>query len=191
MPSLTTDSINTSFALLGLLAGAALFATVTVGRRLARSRPPRGRDVPARLTAAHAASGSDSSAGGSRESRVRVDVVRDAAPEGRRAEPYRGFAGRTGATSARRRFLDCGHHDVAAHGQAGGEAAGLTRFSAAERGSTAGMPNKDPNPNKIDRQHSDDSPPPPDHGERMSPDDDADAVALGHEKAEAERRAGA
>jgi hypothetical protein len=52
------------------------------------------------------------------------------------------------------------------------------------------MPNKEPNPSRIRKQKTPDSPPPPDHGGRMSPDDDADAIALGHEEAEAQRRTG-
>jgi hypothetical protein len=35
-----------------------------------------------------------------------------------------------------------------------------------------------------------DSPPPAHHGERMSPDDDANALAIGHKEAEAYRRSG-
>jgi len=50
------------------------------------------------------------------------------------------------------------------------------------------MPNTEPNPNTIERQPTDDSPPPRDQGERMSPDDDAHAIELGHEEAEEQRR---
>jgi hypothetical protein len=52
------------------------------------------------------------------------------------------------------------------------------------------MPNKEPNRNRIRRQKTPDSPPPPDHGERMSPDEGPDWIAVGHEEAEAERRTG-
>jgi hypothetical protein len=52
------------------------------------------------------------------------------------------------------------------------------------------MPSKDPNPNRIRRQKTPDSPPPANHGERMSPDADADAIAIAHEEAEAQRRSG-
>ncbi len=63
-------------------------------------------------------------------------------------------------------------------------------LGGAAAGYDARMPNTEPNPNKIDRQHTDDSPPPADHGERLSPDDDAGAVELGHEEAEAKRQRG-
>jgi hypothetical protein len=69
-PSPTTDRMDAPLAFLGLLAGAALFTTVAVARRLARSRPRHGRGVPARLTAAYAVSGSDPVADGSRQGRV-------------------------------------------------------------------------------------------------------------------------
>ena len=52
------------------------------------------------------------------------------------------------------------------------------------------MPNTEPNPNTIERQPTDDSPPPRDQGERMSPDDDADAIEIGHAEAEAQQRTG-
>ncbi len=52
------------------------------------------------------------------------------------------------------------------------------------------MPNKEPNPNRIRRQKKPDSPPPPDQGARMSPRDDPDWIAVGHDEAETERRTG-
>jgi hypothetical protein len=52
------------------------------------------------------------------------------------------------------------------------------------------MPNKEPNPNRIRRQKKSDLPPPLYHGERMSPDDDSDAIEIAHKEAEAQRRTG-
>jgi hypothetical protein len=52
------------------------------------------------------------------------------------------------------------------------------------------MPETEPNPNRIRRQKKPDSPPPPHHGERMSPDDDPNALAIGHKEAKAHRRSG-
>jgi hypothetical protein len=48
-----------------------------------------------------------------------------------------------------------------------------------------------PNPNRIDRQKTDDSPPPRDQGARDAPVDTTDWIAAGHEEAEAQRRTGA
>jgi hypothetical protein len=47
-----------------------------------------------------------------------------------------------------------------------------------------------PNPNRIDRQKTPDSPPPRDQGARDAPGDTTDWVAVGHEEAEAQRRSG-
>jgi hypothetical protein len=42
-----------------------------------------------------------------------------------------------------------------------------------------------PNPNKIDRQKTPDSPPPPFQGERDAPGDQTDWVEVAHEEADA------
>ena len=47
-----------------------------------------------------------------------------------------------------------------------------------------------PNPNKIDRQKTDDAPPPADTGARDAPGDTTDWIAVGHDEAEAQRREG-
>ena len=47
-----------------------------------------------------------------------------------------------------------------------------------------------PNPNRIDRQKTPDSPPPASQGERDAPTDTPDGIAVGHEEAEAQRRHG-
>jgi hypothetical protein len=52
------------------------------------------------------------------------------------------------------------------------------------------MPNKQPNPNKIRRQPTPDSPPPPDTGARQSPDDRYDWEEVAPEEAEEQRRHG-
>jgi hypothetical protein len=45
-----------------------------------------------------------------------------------------------------------------------------------------------PNPNRIHRQHTPDSPPPRKQGERDAPGDHTDWTAIGHREAEAEQR---
>jgi hypothetical protein len=52
------------------------------------------------------------------------------------------------------------------------------------------MPNKKPNPNRIRKQPTSDSPPPPHHGAQNAPGDTTDWIAVGHEEAEARRREG-
>jgi hypothetical protein len=47
-----------------------------------------------------------------------------------------------------------------------------------------------PNPNRIDRQKTTDSPPPAGQGARDAPGDTTDWVEVGHEEAEAQRRHG-
>jgi hypothetical protein len=47
-----------------------------------------------------------------------------------------------------------------------------------------------PNPNRIERQKSPDSPPPNSQGARDAPSDTTDWTAVGHEEAEAQRRRG-
>ena len=52
------------------------------------------------------------------------------------------------------------------------------------------MPNKEPNPNRIQRQPTPDSPPPARQGERDAPGDTTDWTTAGHEEAEEQRRTG-
>jgi hypothetical protein len=66
----------------------------------------------------------------------------------------------------------------------------LGRVVACKSGYRASTPNKEPNPNRIRRQKTPDSPPSPEHGARLSPDDDPDWIAVGHAEAEAQRRTG-
>jgi hypothetical protein len=47
-----------------------------------------------------------------------------------------------------------------------------------------------PNPNRIDRQKKQDSPPPRDQGRREAPGDQTDWESVGHAEAEAQRRTG-
>jgi hypothetical protein len=51
------------------------------------------------------------------------------------------------------------------------------------------MPNKEPNPNRIRRQKKPDSPPPPDHGARITPDEGPDWTAVAHAEADEGTRA--
>jgi hypothetical protein len=47
-----------------------------------------------------------------------------------------------------------------------------------------------PNPNRIDRQKTPDSSPPPDQGKSEAPGDTTDWLEVGHDEAEAQRRHG-